>query len=155
MLQLWQARTYVQKLPCTEERMERKGSSMRAECSGGLERHICKGKSGGEKGHDERPGFSNRPVKSHSGSLVKHDVSLTDSNTSMQTIDYEFKCLEHRVRNEPLRNRKWKCGSVEWLTRHVWDQTMEIAVRDLKAYVRNDREVEINPEFIQEINEMT
>ena len=42
----------------------------------------------------------------------------------------------------------------EWMVRQIQDQPSPIAIRDLKTFIRKDREEEITEETIKELNEL-
>ena len=45
-------------------------------------------------------------------------------------------------------NTKLKSWTNEWMVRQIRDQEIAIAIRDLKTYVRRDREMEIEEQTI-------
>ena len=100
-------------------------------------------------------GFCHRPVDSDFTLLVDSMVQhrkYYDSGLELPEIRYELRNIV-----QPLRSRKTKLKSwtSEWMVRRIADQELLIAIRDLKTFVRKDREEEITEEVIRELNKMT
>ena len=49
---------------------------------------------------------------------------------------------------------KLKSWTNEWMVRRIQDQPTPIAIRDLKTFIRKDREEEITEETIKELNKL-
>ena len=47
-----------------------------------------------------------------------------------------------------------KSWTNEWMVRRIQDQPLSIAVRDLRTFIRKDREEEVTEETIKELNEL-
>ena len=66
-------------------------------------------------------------------------------------INYE---IQHKVQSLRSPNTKLKSWTNEWMVRQMQDQDTAIAIRDLKTYVRKDREIEIKEQTIRDINSL-
>ena len=99
-------------------------------------------------------GFCLRPVEISSELLVPDDVQYTkccDSGLMLPKINYE---IQHKVQSLRSPNAKLKSWTNKWMVRRVQDQDTAIAIRDLKTYVRKDREIEVEEQMIRDINSL-
>ena len=85
---------------------------------------------------------------------------LTPSTSDVVPLDdiiYEVRHLKHYLRNAPLSATKPKLvtWSNEWMVRRIWEQTKEIAVRDLKTFVHKTRITEVNEQLVDDLNNGT
>ena len=99
-------------------------------------------------------GFCLRPVGISSELLVPDDVQCTkccDSSLELPEINYE---IQNQVQSLRSPNAKLKSWTNEWMVRWMQDQEMTIVIRDLKTYIRKDREIEIEEQTIRDIHKL-
>ena len=100
-------------------------------------------------------GFCLRPVEISSKLLVPDDVQYTkcyDSGLKLPEINYE---IQNKVQSLRSPNAKLKSWTNKWMVRRMQDQETAIVIRDLKTYVRKDREIEIEEQTIRDINSLS
>ena len=66
-------------------------------------------------------------------------------------INYE---IQHKIQSLRSLNAKLKSWTNEWMVRRTQDQNIAIVIRDLKTYVRKDREIKIEEQMIKDINSL-
>ena len=59
--------------------------------------------------------------------------------------------MVQKLRSPETKLKSW---TNEWMVRRIQDQPPPIAVRNLKTFIRRDREEEITEETIKELNEL-
>ena len=59
--------------------------------------------------------------------------------------------MVQKLRSPETKLKSWMN---EWMVRRIQDQPPPIAIRDLKTFVRKDREEEITEETIEELNKL-
>ena len=59
--------------------------------------------------------------------------------------------MVQKLRSSETKLKSW---TNEWMVRRIQDQPPPIAIRDLKMFVRKDREEEITEEMIKELNKL-
>ena len=74
-----------------------------------------------------------------------------DSGLELPEINYELRNTVQKLRSPEMKLKSW---TNEWMVRRIQDQSPPIAVRDLKTFIRKDREEEITEETIKELNEL-
>ena len=70
----------------------------------------------------------------------------------MPEINYELRNTVQKLRSPETKLKSW---TNEWMVRRIQDQPPSIAIRDLKTFIRKDREEEIMEEMIRELNKLT
>ena len=78
-------------------------------------------------------------------------MEYCDSSLQLPEINYE---IRNQVQSLRSPNAKLKSWTNKWMVRWIQDQDITIAMRDLKTYVRKDREIEIEEQTIGEINSL-
>ena len=72
--------------------------------------------------------------------MSEHSSSLT-CNTSddipLETLIYEIRHLKHYTWNAPISTKqpRLETWSTDWMVRRIWEQKINIALRDLKNFV--------------------
>ena len=74
-----------------------------------------------------------------------------DSGLELPEINYELRNTVQKLRSPEAKLKSW---TNEWMVRRIQDQPTPIAIRDLKTFIRKDREEEITEETIKELNEL-
>ena len=74
-----------------------------------------------------------------------------DSGLELPELNYELRNTVQKLRSLETKLKSW---TNEWMVRRIQDQPPPIAIRDLKMFVRKDREEEITKETIEELNEL-
>ena len=74
-----------------------------------------------------------------------------DSGLELPELNYELRNTVQKLRSLETKLKSW---TNEWMVRRIQDQPPPIAIRDLKTFVRKDREEEITKETIEELNEL-
>ena len=100
-------------------------------------------------------GFCLRPVGTSSELLVLDNVQYMkccDSGLELPEINYE---IQRKVQSLRSPNAKLKSWTNKWMVRRMQDQETAIVIRDLKTYVRKDREIEIEEQTIRDINSLS
>ena len=71
-----------------------------------------------------------------------------DSGLELPEINYELQNMVQKLRSPETKLKSW---TSEWMVRQIQDQHPSIAMRDLKMFIRKDREEEITEETIKEL----
>ena len=74
-----------------------------------------------------------------------------DSSLELPEINYELRNAVQELRSPETKLKSW---TNEWMVRRIQDQPSPITIRDLKTFIRKDREEEITEETIKELNEL-
>ena len=83
-------------------------------------------------------------------STVQHK-KYYDSELELPEVRYELRSTVQKLRSQQTKLKSW---TNEWMVRWITDQETSVAIRDLKTYIRKDREEEITKETIKELNEL-
>ena len=108
-----------------------------------------------QKGNIVSNGSCLRPVEISSKLLVPDDVQYMKycgSSLKLPKINYE---IQNKVQSLRSPNAKLKSWTNEWMVRWMQDQETAVAIRDLKTYIRRDREIEIEEQTIKDINSLS
>ena len=74
-----------------------------------------------------------------------------DLGLDLPEIRYELRKTAQTLRSRQTKLKSW---TNEWMVRRIADQELSIAIRDLKTFIRKDREGEITENMIRELNEL-